>query len=131
MYLETVIRSKEQALVIVKNYPTFLFWRDSVGNPHNADTAKVESSWGIVEFFTCSYPTPRTGYEFDVRIIVGANAYAVINEGNRQTDILLSAGKSPQASLREYAIEQQAIATRALNMADLARRAADKLDSRA
>ena len=131
MYIETIIRSKEQAIAIVKTHPTFLFFRDTAGNPHNADAAKVESSWGIVEFFTCSYPTPRSGYGFDVRIIVGANAYAVIKEENRQTDILLSAGKSPQASLREYAMEQQAIATRALDMADLARRAADKLDSRA
>jgi hypothetical protein len=64
-----------------------------------------------------------------VSIILGANAYAVIDEGNRKTDILLSHGKSPEASLREYADEQRKRAARILEQADLAEKAAQQLEN--
>lgn len=66
--------------------------------------------------------------DIDVRILVGAHAYATVTEGNRKTDFLLSAGKSAQASLREYATEQRERVQRILAMADLAERAATKLE---
>ena len=130
MYIETVIDTKAQALALINWKPELLFWRDDSGIAQYADKAKVESAWGIVEFFTCSHPHPRRVEPIEVRLLIGANAYAVIKEGNRQTDILLSSGKSAQASLREYAQEQRAKAERLLSMANLAERAADKLESR-
>lgn len=60
----------------------------------------------------------------DVRIFCGANAYACISDNGRQTDIRLSPGKSAQASLREYAAQEQERAARIMEMADRARRAA-------
>ena len=60
----------------------------------------------------------------EIRIFCGANAYACITEGARKTDILLSPGKSAQASLREYAQEQRERAARIIAMADIAERAA-------
>lgn len=64
-----------------------------------------------------------------VRLIIGANAYAVIEQSSgRRTDIRLSPGKSAQASLREYAIEQRDRAARILNMANLAEDAARLLE---
>lgn len=67
--------------------------------------------------------------DIDVRILVGAHAYATVTEGSRKTDFLLSAGKSAPASLREYADEQRERAQRILAMANLAERAATKLES--
>ena len=64
----------------------------------------------------------------EVRIFCGANAYVCITESGRKTDILLSPGKSAQASLREYTQEQRERAARILAMADIAERAAAKLD---
>ena len=64
----------------------------------------------------------------EVRIFCGANAYACITESGRKTDILLAPGKSAQASLREYAQEQRERAARIIAMADIAERAAAKLD---
>ena len=64
-----------------------------------------------------------------VRMIIGANAYAVIRHGDScQTDIRLSPGKSAQESLREYARELQAEIVRKQSLAELARAAADHLD---
>lgn len=129
MYIESVIDNKEQALALINWKPELLFYRDESGIAQHANKAKIESSWGIVDFFTCSYPHPRRLEPITVKLLIGANAYAVITEGGRQTDIKLSAGKSAQASLREYAQEQRQKAERALNMAALAERATDKLES--
>lgn len=64
-----------------------------------------------------------------VRMLIGANAYAVIkHDGACQTDIRLAPGKSAQESLREYARELRADIVRKQNLADLACAAADLLD---
>ena len=131
MYIETIIDDKVQALAIVAWKPEFLFYRDANGFPLNATKAKVESAWGTVDFFTCSYPNPRRYESVSVRLLIGANAYACIMEGEKKTDILLSAGQSAQASLRDYARDQRERAERLLDLASLAERAADKLDSQA
>lgn len=64
-----------------------------------------------------------------VNLLIGANAYACISENGRKTDILLSPGKGASQSLREFAQEQRARAARIADMASLAERAADKLES--
>ena len=62
--------------------------------------------------------------------IIGANAYAVIEtEDGRRTDIRLSPGKSAHASLREYAAEKRAEASRKLRLAETAEQAAAILDA--
>lgn len=64
-----------------------------------------------------------------VRMLIGANAYAVIlHDDSCQTDIRLSPGKSAQASLREYARELRADIAKKQALADLACAAADHLD---
>jgi hypothetical protein len=64
-----------------------------------------------------------------VRLLIGANAYAVIKHGdNCQTDIRLDPGKSAQASLRAYARELRAEIARKADLAALACAAADYLD---
>lgn len=64
-----------------------------------------------------------------VRMLIGANAYAVIlHDDSCQTDIHLSPGKSAQASLREYARELRADIAKKQALADLACAAADHLD---
>lgn len=65
----------------------------------------------------------------NVRLFIGANAYACIEENGRKTDILLSPGKGAIASLREYAESERARALRILAMAAIADRAADCLES--
>jgi len=64
-----------------------------------------------------------------ITMLVGAHAYACIDENGRKTDILLSPGKSAQQSLREYAESERARALRILSMAEIAERAADHIDS--
>lgn len=64
-----------------------------------------------------------------VTTIIGANAYACIRENGRAVDILLSPGRAASQSLREYAAEQRDRAARALDMADIAERAAATLES--
>lgn len=64
----------------------------------------------------------------NVRIFCGANAYAMIEENGRKTDILLAPGKSAQQSLREYAQEQRERAAKYMAMADTADKAALVLD---
>lgn len=59
-----------------------------------------------------------------VNTIIGAHAYAVIEENGRRTDIRLAPGKSAAASLREYAADQRKQAEDKREMADLAERAA-------
>jgi hypothetical protein len=63
-----------------------------------------------------------------VRILVGANAYACITDGNCSVDVLLSPGKGPAASLRETAAETRERARRDLVRADRYERAADQLE---
>lgn len=65
-----------------------------------------------------------------VRLLIGANAYACVTHDAGQTDIKLSAGKSAQASLREYAAECLSRANRETEKANLATLAADFLDSK-
>lgn len=64
-----------------------------------------------------------------VRILIGASAYACINDGARKTDLLLSPGKGAQASLRESAAEYREKAARQIALAELAERAAEWLDA--
>lgn len=60
-----------------------------------------------------------------VRVIIGAQAaYACINTGSTSLDIRLEAGRSSVQALREFAIEQQEKAARAVRYAALAREAA-------
>lgn len=63
----------------------------------------------------------------NVRIFCGANAYAMIEENGRQTDIKLAPGRGAARSLREYAQEQRNRAIEIMERAALAERAADKL----
>lgn len=65
-----------------------------------------------------------------VKLLIGQYAYACIEHEGQKTDIRLFPGKSPQASLREYAAEQHARATRILEMVDLANAAAEHLESK-
>lgn len=129
MYKESIIGTKAQALALINWKSNLLFYRDESGHAIHANKEKVESAWGLVDFFTCTYPNPRRLEPISVRMLIGANAYACITKGGRKTDILLQAGKSAQSSLREYAVEQRERAKRILEMADLAEMAADKLDS--
>ena len=56
MYKESPITNKRQALANAKL--GFLFWRDDKGVVRLATAAKVNASWGIWEFFTCSHHKP-------------------------------------------------------------------------
>ena len=65
----------------------------------------------------------------NVRLLIGANAYAVVSHGNnRQTDIRLSPGKSAVQSLREYARDLQAEIDRKREMVAIACEAANILE---
>lgn len=66
----------------------------------------------------------------NVRILIGANAYACIEQGARKTDILLSPGKGAAASLRDYAAELRQSASRKRELADLADAAAIHLETK-
>lgn len=66
----------------------------------------------------------------DVKFLIGANAYACIQDGGVKHDILLSPGKSAQASLREYAVDRRKAAARYLADAERAERAAAHLDEK-
>ncbi len=128
MYKEEIITVKERAFALADR--GFLFYRDSDGNPHKANSTQLQATWNYVDFFACSHPEPRTPKPFKVTLLVGANAYACIDDDGRKTDILLSPGKGAPASLREYAAEQRERAARLTAMADLAERAASELESR-
>lgn len=128
MYKESIIETKDQALALINWKNNLLFYRNESGHAIHATKEKVESAWGLVDFFTCTCPNPRRLEPISVHIFIGANAYACITKGGRKTDILLQAGKSAQSSLREYAEEQRERAKRILELSDLAEMAADKLD---
>lgn len=128
MYIESVISDKAQAIALINWKNNLLFFRDDSGLPIHATREKIESSWGFVEFFTCSYPNPVRKTHINVKLLIGANAYACITHEGCKTDILLQAGKSAQASLREYASDQRERARKMEELAILAERAADKLD---
>lgn len=57
MYKECEITNKKQAIAQAKL--GHLFWRDDKGAVRLADKRKVESSWGIWEFFTCTHREPK------------------------------------------------------------------------
>lgn len=64
-----------------------------------------------------------------VKFLIGANAYACVEQANgRRTDFLLSPGRKASKSLREYAEERRADAARIISMADLAEQAATVLE---
>ena len=65
-----------------------------------------------------------------VKLLIGQYAYACIEREGQKTDIRLEPGRSASQSLREYAAEQHAQATRILKMADLANAAAEHLESK-
>lgn len=60
----------------------------------------------------------------NVRIIVGANAYAMIRHGQGSCDILLNPGRSAPRSLRETAAEWREEAKRLMARAAIAEQAA-------
>lgn len=62
-----------------------------------------------------------------VRILCGANAYAMIQHEGGALDIKLAPGRGAQRALHEYAAEQRARAADILARADLAERAAHTL----
>ena len=64
-----------------------------------------------------------------VRIIIGANAYASISEESYSGDILLSPGRSAAQSLRETSDDMRAQAADIIRRADRIARAAGILDS--
>lgn len=59
-----------------------------------------------------------------VRILIGANAYAHIKTETTSLDVLLLAGRSPATSLRESAEEMREQAARLTARAELVERAA-------
>jgi hypothetical protein len=61
----------------------------------------------------------------DVRLLIGANAYAVITTADRTMDVLLEAGQSARASLLTSAEEIRAKAQAMLERARLMEAAAD------
>lgn len=63
-------------------------------------------------------------------LLIGNNAYACIKHDNGNMDILLSAGKSASASLRETAQEWRDKAARLLRNAGIADQAAIDLEWR-
>ena len=126
MYKEEIITDRIRAAANIA--PGFLFFRDGNGVPHKAEKADLDAYWGIADFFTCSYPTPRTISPITVRILVGANAYACIEQNGRKTDILLAPGRSAPQALREYAADQRERAERILSMVAVAETAAAELE---
>jgi hypothetical protein len=64
-----------------------------------------------------------------VTILVGAHAYACIEQEGRKTDFLLTPGKGAPASLRDTAAELRQEAARKQALADLADAAAEKLET--
>lgn len=65
-----------------------------------------------------------------VRILVGANAYACIEDAGRSMDVRLSPGRSAPTSMRETAKEWRDKAAQLIERADLAERAAALLETR-
>ena len=64
-----------------------------------------------------------------VRVIVGARAYACIDDGSASLDLLLPTGKGAPAGLREVASNLRAEAERLAKRAELAEAAANMLES--
>lgn len=63
-----------------------------------------------------------------VKIIIGASAYAHIVEDRHSLDVKLSPGRSASDSLRSSAVEERAKARRLMALADRMERAASVLD---
>lgn len=64
-----------------------------------------------------------------VKLLIGANAYACIEDEGVKHDVLLSPGKSAQASLREYAADARRRVATLLEHAERAERAVYWLDA--
>lgn len=127
MYKEEIITDRVRAEALTVN--AHLWVRNEAGYPLVASKNDVAALWGTVDFFACSHPTPRTIPPITVKLLIGANAYACIEESGRKTDILLSHGKGAPASLREYAADQRQRAKKLTELAELAERAAKVLES--
>lgn len=125
MYKEETVTCDARAKALIAQ--NFLWHRDSQGKPHLVTSESYERLKGIATMFACSHATPRTIPPFDVKLLIGAHAYACIAMGNRKVDIRLSPGKSAPDSLREYAQEQRDRAAHMLAMAEIAERAAESL----
>lgn len=67
-------------------------------------------------------------WDTQVRLIIGASAYAVITECGGQFDVRLTPGRRASTALREYASEQRARAACIIESAERAERAAIVLD---
>lgn len=65
----------------------------------------------------------------NVRIMVGANAYAIIKTDKGTHDVLLNRGRSAQKSLRESAEELRARAAKTIEQAQMMEEAAKWLDT--
>lgn len=63
-----------------------------------------------------------------VRLLIGANAYAMIEESGVKTDLLLKPGRGAPQSLRETAADNRERAARYIAQAELAERAAVLLE---
>jgi hypothetical protein len=63
----------------------------------------------------------------NVRILVGANAYACITHGTTSMDVRLAPGRAPSVSLRESAEELREKAKAMLHRATIMEEAADML----
>ncbi len=125
MYKEETITCDARAKALIEQ--GFLWHRDTDGVPRLVTGESYARLKGIATMFACSHATPRTIPPFDVKMLIGANAYACITMGNRKVDIKLSPGKSAPDSLREYAVEQRDRAAHMLAMAEIAERAAESL----
>ncbi len=64
-----------------------------------------------------------------VRVIIGAHAYANIEDGARDMDVLLSPGKGVAKSLRESASEMREKAAKYLERAGVMERAANHYEA--
>ena len=66
----------------------------------------------------------------EVRLLIGANAYACITENGVSFDVRLAPGRLAATALREYAEVQRARAACLIENAERAERAAVVLDAR-
>lgn len=67
-------------------------------------------------------------WDTQVKLIIGANAYACVTECGVKFDIRLTPGRLAATSLREYAAEQKARADCLIESAERAERAAAWLE---
>lgn len=93
-----------------------------------ADAAEVAAvQCGEMNFPGIGLPPELHPAAVSVRTMIGASAYAVINYRGGCMDVLLSAGRSPESSLRASAAEMREKAAALLRRATLIELAADAL----